>query len=170
MGTIKRVGDLEIVEDLGLQHRLWRVRRIAWIVMVLVVLAALLGLFGPGLLSNVTARPRGGPLWLEYHRFERSLAPVTLRVHLGAGAGQAGKARIWLDRHYMEGMQVEHISPPPQSVETGNDRLIYVFQIADPGQATAISFHLTAQRIGLQSGRLGLSNGPPIVFSQFIYP
>jgi hypothetical protein len=45
---VQRHGDLEIQEDLPFQRREWLVERVAWGVMALLIVAALLGLFGTG--------------------------------------------------------------------------------------------------------------------------
>lgn len=42
---------LEIEEDLRLQHRLWTAERVGWLMVGVLVLAALAGLFGTGPLS-----------------------------------------------------------------------------------------------------------------------
>jgi hypothetical protein len=43
---LKRIGDVEINQDLDFQRRCWTVQRIGWIVMAVLVLSALLGVFG----------------------------------------------------------------------------------------------------------------------------
>jgi hypothetical protein len=59
----------EIDQDLEFQRRIWKLQRVAWAVMALVVLAAVLGLLGPGVLGMATAGGRSSPLWLEYDHF-----------------------------------------------------------------------------------------------------
>ena len=39
-------GDLQLEQDLVLQQRTWRVQRIGWVVLALIVLCGTLGLFG----------------------------------------------------------------------------------------------------------------------------
>src|SRR5947209_3798236 len=61
----------EIQQDLPFQRRLWNFQRIAWAIMLLVAVAALLGLFGTGPLDNAKVGREGSPLWLEFNRFGR---------------------------------------------------------------------------------------------------
>lgn len=61
MEPIRRVGELEIEEDLDFQRRMWRLQQIGWALLVLVVVAALLGLFGKGPLSRAVASRVGVP-------------------------------------------------------------------------------------------------------------
>jgi hypothetical protein len=170
MAGVQRVGTLEVAQDLEFQRRSWTVQRIGWVVMALVIVAALLGLFGPGPLSSATAGEQGGALWAEYRRFGRYASPSTLRIHLGTGAARDGEARVWLSREYLEGVRIQHITPEPDSVEAGLDRITYAFRVAEPGQPVAVTFHLELQQIGPTTGRVGLPDGPSLTFSQFVYP
>ena len=93
--------------------------------MALVLLVALLGLLGPGLLSNGASAdsPQAGLGVKEYERFLRFMKPTTLRIGLEPGAVTEGEARVWLGRQYIEGMQIQHVSLQPQSVEAGSKGL-----------------------------------------------
>jgi hypothetical protein len=162
--------DLELLQDLSFERRDWIVERVGWVVIAIVVIAALAGLFGPGPLSWTTAGEQGGPLWLEYARFGRLEAPLTLRVHLGPNIGQQGPARIWVSRKYLEGVHIERISPQPEQVEAGPEQLTYVFSISDPSGPTAVTFSLKTEHFGRQHGCVGIANGPTQCFRQFIYP
>jgi hypothetical protein len=124
--------------------------------MALVVLAALLGLLGPGLLSNGASAdsPQAGLGVKEYERFLRFMKPTTLRIGLELGAVTEGEARVWLDRQYIEGVQTQHVSPQPQSVEAGSKGFTYVFNIAEPDQPTAFTFDLQPQKARLTGGSM----------------
>jgi len=140
--------------------------------MALVLVAALLGLLGPGLLSNGASAdsPQAQLGVKEYERFLRFMKPTTLRVGLEPGALTQREARVWLDRQYIESVQIQHVTPEPESVEAGPDRLTYVFNIEDPDQSTAFSFDLQPQKMGLLEGRVGLEGEEPVSFNQFVYP
>jgi hypothetical protein len=170
MSDIHRVGDLEISQDLNFQRRSWVVQRFGWVMLALLILAALLGLFGPGPLSQAMAGRQDGPLWAEYHRFWRLKSPMSLRLHLGPEAAASGQARVWLSRSYMEAMRVQHVTPPPQRVEAGSDRFTYVFTLNPPHRSTAVTFTIEPETPGSVAGQAGLENGLEIRFRHFIYP
>jgi hypothetical protein len=86
-----RTGDLQIDEDPDAQRRHWIAERVGWTVITLVILAALLGLFGSGWLSEASVGTPEGALRLEYSRFGRFLAPTTLRLHLGPDVIHEGR-------------------------------------------------------------------------------
>jgi hypothetical protein len=166
----QRVGDLEITQDLPHERLEWRLERIGWSVMALVLLAALAGLLGPGPLSRATAGEPGAPLWVEYHRFARYQAPAMLRVHLGPGTARAGQARLWLNRDYVEHIELLHIDPEPEKVEVLPDRLLYIFNVPDPARPTAVTYYFEANTYGHLPLRVGLEAGPQLAVSQFYYP
>jgi hypothetical protein len=170
MSGMQRVGELEIDQDLGFQQRMWTAQRVGWATMAVITLAALIGLLGPGPLSKAAAGEKAGPLQVEYQRFERFSKPTTLRVTVASEAAAGGEVRLWLDRQYAEAFQVQHVTPPPDRVEAASDRLTYVFDVPQPGQAVTIVFDLEAEKSGLLRGRMGLDTGPAFNFSQMVYP
>jgi len=164
------LSNLEINQALDFQRRRQLVERVGWIAMALVVLAALVGLFGPGLLSAARAGETDGPLWMEYNRFARLQAPQTLRAHLGPDAAKNGEARVWLDREYLQSVQVQQVTPQPALVVAGPDRLTYVFEVDGTEQPTAVTFNVLPDSFGPLRGRVGLEGGGSFGFTQFVYP
>jgi hypothetical protein len=79
-----------------------------------------------------------GPLWAEYHRFWRLKSPMSLRLYFVPQAARSGQARVWLSRSYLEAMSVQHVTPQPQRVEAGPDRLTYVFMSFFLDDCTAV--------------------------------
>jgi hypothetical protein len=86
MPGVTRIGDLEIQQDLNYQRREWRIQRLGWVVMRLVILAALLGLLGNGPLSKASVTATDGSLRLDYHRCWHYRNPMTLEIHAPGGA------------------------------------------------------------------------------------
>ena len=77
MGGIKKTDGLEITEDMSFQNLTWKIQRIGWVIMFILVLLALLGLFGDGLLADTTAGSSEAGLSIEYPRYERAFSPFT---------------------------------------------------------------------------------------------
>lgn len=172
MSEMKRVGDLEVAEDMKAQRRNWLFQGIGQALMVLVALAGLLGLFGgAGPLSRASAGNQEASLSIsEYERFLRFGKPTTLQVRLGEAATTGGEARVWLSRQYVENVQFQEIDPLPERVEAGPDRFVYVFEAAGPDRPTAVTFETEPDEIGRLQGRVGLDGGTSLTFSQFVYP
>jgi hypothetical protein len=161
---------LELKQDLEFERLSWSVERVGWVVIAVVALAALAGLFGPGPLSRTTIGEPGGTLWLEYARFGRLGAPLTLRVHAAPNTGRQTALRLWLSRDYMERVQVEQVTPQPEQVEAGSERLTYTFPLAESSRSTAVTFSLKMDQFGRQRGCIGIVDGPTLCFRQFTYP
>lgn len=170
MADRERGGDLEIDEDLAFQRRTWKVERVAWIVMGTILLLGLLGLLGPGPLSTTTAGTVGSSFWLEYDRFVRYEAASILCVRLTPQTAAGHDLRLWIDRKYLEAVQVEYITPHPQSVQTTPDKLIYTFRVGGKGEAAMVVFPTTIRKRGTLEGRMGIEGGPSVRFRQFAYP
>jgi hypothetical protein len=171
MSESRRVGDLEVAEDFDHQKRSWAVQRAGWVVLTLVVLAAAAGCFGSGPASSASAGEPGGPLHLRYDRFARAQGrtELELRVSPGPGPGSEREARVWLDRAYLAGFEIDSITPEPERTEAGPDRLVFVFALERPGPFD-VTIHLQPQRFGRLRGRAGVPGGPAVTFAQLVYP
>lgn len=162
---LPRIGSLEVAANPRLQERGWRIQRIGWIVMGLLVAAAAAGAFGKGgPLSETTASHAF--LTVEYPRFSRRLAPETLRVRFGEEAVRNGQVALWIERAYLEKTTVQEIMPPPLRVVVAPERLTYVFAAEGAG---AISFHLQFEGPGAAAGRLGIGSAA-VALRQLVYP
>jgi hypothetical protein len=168
--SLKRIGDLEINQDLDFQRRCWKAQRIGWTIMALLVLSALLGLFGRGLFSHAVVRDPSIPLSMEYERLGRYLSSLTLTVHVTSGASEDGKVRLWFSRDFLREVQIQGITPKPDSAEISASGAIYIFRLAQPDQGGDVIVHFEAQAVGPLRGRFGLTESRSIAFTQWIYP
>ena len=167
---VERVGDLEISQDTAFQRREWGVQRVGWVVWLAVIVAALVGLMGEGPLSAATAGVQDDPLRVQYHRFVRHAAPRTLEIELQPGTVQGRQARVWINREYLEGLQIQDITPEPSSVEAASDKVIYVFDLDEKGERTTMLFDLEHESMGRKLARVGLGDRQVVSFTQFVYP
>jgi hypothetical protein len=170
MAKGQRAKEIEVGEDLEFQQRSWVVQRIGWIVIALVIIAALSGLFGAGPLSQATVGNEGDALRLVYDRFERMDSPATLDIYLGPEVANEGQVRLWISRDYLKGASVQQVTPPPEQVEIGADRLIYTFRVADAARPALVTFDLEMAQSGRLVGQMGLTDEAPLSFWQFVYP
>ncbi len=165
-----RVGGLDVSEDIDYQRRAWRVQRVGWVVWAGVLVAAMAGLFGHGPLSAAHVQSASGAFAVAYARLARHSDPMLLQIRLAPGAAPQGEARIWLDRTYLAGAEVQSIFPEPERVEAGPDRMTYVFTVDQPDHPTTIAFHVTYEGMGATPVRVGLDGGEAVQFTQFVYP
>jgi hypothetical protein len=160
-------GDASL-DDLAHERKVWKVEHWGWGVFALILLAALLGIFGEGLLARAKAGRPNSALRIEYDRFVRYQAPTMLKVHVAAGNNAL--PALWVARNYLDRVEVERISPEPERVKAGNNSLIYIFNIAQTNEEATISFQVKPTGYGKMPVSLGLVDGPQMDFTQFIYP
>ena len=166
----KRTGDLELQQDLVLQRREWIVERVGWCIMLLLLVAALLGAFGRGWLSHTSVADARGTLRLDYERLTRLQSTTELTVVLAPAALHGDTARVWIDREFMQALQIQHITPQPALVDVDTNRLTYVFMATEPERTVTIRFAIQPRRAWRHHGRIGLPGERGVSFTQFVYP
>jgi hypothetical protein len=162
-------GKLQIHEDLTFQYRSWRIRRVGWTVMGLILVAGALGLLGQGPLSRATTGPPGGPFQVDYERMAHYESTAVLRLHLTPEAVRDERATIRLGEQYVRHIQIEAITPMPASANGSSEGVSYVFHLK-PGQPSVITFYLKLRQVGLLTGEVGIGDSPPVGFRQFVFP
>jgi hypothetical protein len=167
---MQKIGDLEINQDLNFERRSWKVERVAWVIAALILVAALLGFLGPGPLGKATAASPDKSISLDYYRVVRRESPVTYRVKVHGRLAKNGALRLWLDRKFVEALEIKHVDPTPDVVEIDGERFVYRFKTAEAPATIQIFFHVEPNKSGNAPARLGVVDGPEIQFKQFYLP
>src|SRR5512133_1227959 len=165
-----RVGDLEIEQDMDFQRANWRISRVAWVIMALILLAGLAGLLGSGPASDAQS---GGPdagIQVHYDRILRVLTSGSIEVDLEPGATSSRDVRLKLGGDLVRELQLERIEPEPSNAEIDPDGITYTFNANQPGQPGRIVFYGTAQRVGSMNGSIGLDQRRPVSLPQLVFP
>jgi hypothetical protein len=153
---------MQIETDVEFQRRVWIAQRFGWVSFAILIIAALLGLFGSGVISRSAAD--GSGLSVQYERFGRLLRSTDLQVTLTA---PGDTARLELERRYFDSVQIEQIIPIPHAVESRDGWLVYNFIGPSP---VSVTFHLRPARFGSVEGTARIPGGDAVRFRQFIYP
>ncbi|WP_447598092.1 hypothetical protein [Nitrospira sp. Nam80] len=167
---IVRVGDLEINQDLPVQHRMWRIQRVGWAAMGLIVLSGLAGLFGHGPLSDTIAGDIHGPLWVEYERFGRYEGSSELRIHVKPGQASNGSVRIWLGPDYTGRVNIQRITPEPVTSGMADNGLLFEVTMTGKQESGIITLNLQFIDVGWVTGELRSPGVAAIPVRQFVYP
>ena len=168
MSDPKRIGSIEVDQDLDHARRLWRVQRVGWVVMLLIVLAATLGVFGHGPLAGAQAHTSS--LTVDYDRFARHGAMTSLEAEVAPTALRGDTAKLWLSREYLEGVALESVIPEPDRVDTRGDVVLFTFMTTDRSRPVRITFNVRPDAYGSEPARAGIDGGDSVSFRQFIYP
>jgi hypothetical protein len=156
-------------EEPATTEREWRVQRAGWVLLALIVVAALAGVFGPGPLSWSTTSAADGSLSVEYSRFARNGGPIAVRLEVAPSAAVDGQVQVVLSSELLDSLEVRQIVPEPESQASTDDGVVFTFALEgdDPLEA---SVSATADAMGLRDGAVGLQGEPPLEFWQLFYP
>lgn len=165
----KHRGELEIDEDIQLESTNWKVQRVAWVIMALVIIAALLGFTGDGGIGNLQSLKAGDSaegLEVEYERFLRRSAPAEIKVKLAPSTSDF-RTDLHISQDFYEKLQIDKVVPEPSEVYTHEHGITYRFTTAN--QPFVVTFYLTPK--GMGSLPLHFStNEREVAITQFIYP
>jgi hypothetical protein len=168
--TVKRVGDLDIDQDMAFSRKEWKVQYVGWLVMALVIAGGLLGAFGTGPLAEGSVGSARDPLSFTYQRIDRQERPTALDITIGPEATQGGQVEIWFDNAFLDRIQGQTFLPEPESVQAGANRTVFVFDVDDPEQPAQVTMGFQHDGMGRVQGRLGLVNGQERTFTIYVYP
>jgi hypothetical protein len=161
---------LDLQEDPKFQETEWRLQRLAWVIWAALIVAALLGLLGPGPLSNSESSTPDGLLTVGYERFLHYHHPTQLEISLLSSGRSEEPARIRVSRSLLDRIQILRIEPEPERSELSPDGIVYTFPQAEATEHGKVLFHVEFEKSGTTTGQIGLVGAEPATFSQFVYP
>jgi hypothetical protein len=166
---VRRPGTLEIEKDPALQARFWRIQRIGWVVIAVLIVAAMGGMFAGGPLSWAAASDPGNRLRVEYERFMRQDASYRLRVLIAPHTGRV--VDLHIGSAFLDAVRIEDIAPQPRSHAVAGDGHVLRFRTAgEEAEPAAVTLTVQPERVGIVSGAIGIAGEPPAQFTQFVYP
>ncbi len=160
-------------EDIAYERREWVIQRIAWVVMGLVVVAALLGFLGSnGPFATATLTAPDDSFQVEYVRIDHHNAVSELEITIAPEMVEDGQVRLWFDSAFIHNLGVESVLPEPESVESGSERVTYVFAVSDFDARGPLDVTFSYDREGYwwQHGHLGVEGGGDVELRQFVFP
>ena len=156
--------DLEVDEDRHQQHVEWRVERIAWPLLYLLLAALGFGLLGDGPIGRTEVR--AGGLAVEHARLARRHSEQELVLTMTPTDSQVAVA---MSTDILRKAELASVVPLPREVQGGPDETRFIFR-SQAGKAMQIQLRLKATEAGVLRGRLRVDDGPAIEFSQFVVP
>jgi hypothetical protein len=168
--TEEALPGLEIDEHLDTQRRGLIGDRIAWASLAVVIVSAVLGLFGNGLLGPSSVTAPGGGLVVGYDRFTRFGADSILSVRVSSDVFDGDRFSVALPLGYLDAMRLDGVSPQPLEEVRSEREITYLFAAPDSAHAT-VRFDITASDVGPLSGAVTVGRtGTRVSLSQFLWP
>lgn len=158
---------LELTSDLALQERVWRAERLAWVVFLLVLIAALLGAFGNGPLAHASHRDPGGRLVVQYERLMRHATMTTLTLSV---MPRGDSAEVWISNRFLREILIDRIVPEPSGMTSDAERTLFRFAAASPDRPVRVTWHVTPLGYGPVELAGGTPGVPAFHLPLFVYP
>ena len=167
---MKRVGDVEVEQDLTFERRSYRAQRIGQGLLAAFVLAAIAGFFGNGPFDRAKAADESGGLRVEYPRFTRRLTDWEMVVEVGPAAAQGREFQLWFDRSFAERFTLEGALPEPLDTAVDGDRVLLRFRREEDPAAARVRCVVRPLQSGRGEMQLGVVGGPAVTLRYFVYP
>lgn len=162
--------ELEIATDMAHMQRTWLAQQIAWVLIAIIIVAALLGFSGgEGPFARAVAGEEGSALWLEYDRFARYGYAGSLDIHVRAEAA-GGTVQFSLPQEYLGSFQVNQIVPEPQDAAIVAGRVVYTLNVSPSTEPAVVTLQLTPTQVGSIEGVVGIEGVGEQAFRQYVFP
>lgn len=147
-------------------RREWLVQRIAWGLLLLIIVAGLAGLFGSGPLSKQAKATASGTI--EIDRFARRRASEEWRIRPIQAAEEDSQLALRISSSFLERYEIAAIVPEPASTTIDGSDVVFVFDAA--AARGTVALHVEPEHIGLSEGSFALNDSEPLLIRQFVYP
>ncbi|HYF51231.1 MAG TPA: hypothetical protein VEJ63_17585 [Planctomycetota bacterium] len=155
-------------EQLQFYRRLHWAQRIGRGLMALIVIAAIIGVFGTGPISYARAGSAGA-ISAEYERFARRQAPMEVVYHVNAKAHSGETIDLHMPQNTLEHIDITSMVPAPDRERNHGSEVIYSFAKPADGELT-IRVRYEFEGFGRVPFRLSLPSGEAVEFTTFVYP
>lgn len=140
-----------------------RARQFGLFIMLLVVLAAISGLFSQGYFSHAERASGDGKVTLEYERFGRLLSDMEMKIVAKPGGA---RTTIVLGGEFMDKFEIQTLSPQPEKMINQGNALVLIY----PHPDATVWLSLIPLTAGNSHNWIAVNGGQPLPFRQFIYP
>lgn len=149
-------------------ERSWRLERVGWAIVALIVVLALAGVFGSGPVSWTSSTSSGGGIVLDHQRAIGHNADQQVTLHLGATTVREGKVEVELSGDWVHAVRVDAVTPEPSAQRTLPDGVLLEFE-AGSTSSTVVTLYYRAFRYGSQEAEIAVGDDR-LDFTQWVLP
>lgn len=165
MGKVmEKHGRLEIDENFQHHVKGWRLKRIGWALMALIIAAALGGLLGPGPYSDKSIQGPGG-LHLDYQSIARYNAPTHFHLQVPGGSDDL---ELSIPAEFVKAIELERINPEPKEMRLDGEKHTWIFPRKEGSSEVMINFR--PQGFGAKKCRLEVKGAGAMEVQQTFLP
>lgn len=130
--SVPRIHDeIAVGENIDFQRKWWRFEKIIWPILLLIVIADMLGVFGRGWLAKAHAETPDHALTLDYERVARASTPSIMTFKFGPAAIHNNRIVLFVSDSIVKPLGAQRISPEPALSIIGKNGITYVFASSD---------------------------------------
>lgn len=143
-------------------------RRYGLVFLLLIIAAALSGVFSVGYFSHASQSTENKTATIEYQRFGRLQNQLQLKITVAREAGE--NTTLVLGGEYMDSFETSAIWPQPDNMYSQGQKLILVYHPAGQKGDFSVWIYTAPDQPGKTVTTLHVNNAPEMSFWQFIYP
>ena len=167
--SVPRIHDeIAVGENINFQRRWWRFEKIIWPILLLIVIADMLGVFGRGWLAKAHAATPDHALTVDYERVARASTPSIMTFKFGPAAIHNNRIVLFVSDSIVKPLGAQRISPEPALSIIGKDGITYVFASSDSPAGAQVE--LQPSLPGPHKFRVQVLGGDAINGSIFVMP
>lgn len=154
----------DIAEHAAFQRRVWRVQRVGWVALGLLIVCAAMGMTGRGgILAGQTAEASFG--LVSFKRVARQGAPV--EIVLGVKDGLDAQ-NLKLDAGFLDAFDLVAVQPADEGQTAFGDGLSLALRLQ--GTDRVIRLVVRPREVGWARYGMALGDGPPVALATLVLP
>lgn len=146
----------------------WRLERIGWALLGLLVVVAFAGALGAGPISWDRASSPGGEVVLDYQRLPHHNADDSVRLELAPSTVEDGKIPVEVRGSWASAVNFQGIVPEPSAQRTLPGGVLLEFEAEEFG-VTSVTLYYRAYEYGPLDGEVSVGDNR-LTFHQWVLP
>lgn len=146
----------------------FRLRRMGFALLLAIVIAAMVGFFSQGYISDARIANDSGTLRIDYEKYSRLMSDVDMKIT--SSQIRENRNRIILGGDFMDSFRIDTLQPQPDKMYSLNGKMVLEYSVSAPGSEQTLWLSLTPMKFGATHSTVAIDNGPEITLHQFIYP
>ncbi len=160
--------ELQLHDDPGFYRKEWRAQHIGWVCIMIIVVAAALGLTGRGPLGQRMIQMESGRV--QYDRILRSHSPGSVTLWVRTPDLADSVLGVWTTSSFQDACNLQNIQPSPSNVVSHGDTTYWQFPVTSSARLVRISIACQPVSFGSHVTAIGVDGGSSATLRMFVLP